>query len=121
MPDLVLQGLVDVGIASVATPLQGLEMRLWTQLELGLLSLTTGDVQTASIQTLDGEPLVMNASGSLRAAVENALRVYHVHPRIVAQADSLEVVRMLVSCGFGKAVVPLEVMQEDAVRSGLSL
>ncbi|MCA1596490.1 MAG: substrate-binding domain-containing protein, partial [Chloroflexi bacterium] len=121
MPDLVREGAVDVGIASTGTALPGLHVTPWKQLHLGLLALDPRTPSPAPIVILEGAPLVMNSSGSLRDAVETALRAHAVTPRIVAQADSLEVVRMLVGCGFGLAVAPLEVLKDDAARSGLVL
>ena len=119
MPDLVREGAVDVGIASTGGELAGLHIRPWRSLHLGLLRAEAQNPEPVSIHELDGAPLVISSSGSLRSAVEAALRTHDVKPRVVAQADSLEVIRVLVGCGFGNAVVPLEVMENP--RSGLSL
>ena len=121
MPDLVREGVVDVGIGSAPERLPGLQSLEWRQLHLGLLCQGPAIAAPRSIRTLDAAPLVISSPGSLRSAVDRAFQHYGVAPRIVAQADSLEVIRMLVAAGFGSAVVPLEVMTEDAARVGLQL
>jgi LysR family cyn operon transcriptional activator len=121
MSELVRNGAIDVGIASVGAPLTGLQVQPWLDLQLGLLQQSSPETAQVSIHSLDHKPLVMNSPGSLRSAVERALQVHNVHPRAVAQADSLEVVLTLVACGFGAAVVPLEVLRPDAARNDLTL
>jgi DNA-binding transcriptional LysR family regulator len=118
MPDLVRSGAVDVGIASAGGPLPGLHLVGWRELHLGLLRAGAGDANSISIRSMQDQPLVISSSGSLRTAIETSLAGHGVTPRISAEADSLEVVRMLVACGFGSAIVPLEVMVAgDLARS----
>ena len=121
MPSLVRDGLVDVGIASINAPLTGLHVRMWMELRLGLLSQRPLAKNPVSVRELQGVPLVTNSPGSIRSQVDQILRDNGVEPRIVAEADSLEVVQMLVGCGFGSAIVPMEVMQVGARESGLCL
>lgn len=121
MPDLVREGAVDVGIASLVVPLSGLQVREWTRLHLGLLRKGQQPPKAVSVSLLHDAPLVMSSPGTLRSAVDNILRTHGIQPRIVAQADSLEVVRVLVGCGFGNAIVPIEALQEEPGQEGFSL
>ncbi|MDQ2732291.1 MAG: LysR family transcriptional regulator [Armatimonadota bacterium] len=121
MPDLVREGAVDVGIASLVVPLSGLQVREWTRLHLGLLRKGSQSKEAVSVSLLQGAPLVMSSPGTLRSAVDTLLRTHNIQPRIVAQADSLEVVRVLVGCGFGNAIVPIEALQEEPGQEGFSL
>jgi DNA-binding transcriptional LysR family regulator len=64
-------------------------------------------------------PFVLATSGSLRTLIEQVLARAGIEPRVVAEADSLEVVKRLVQDGFGHALVSSICVTEEDRAAGL--
>src|SRR5438067_1571778 len=64
-------------------------------------------------------PFVLATPGSLRALMEQVLARAGIEPRVVAEADSLEVVKRLVQDGFGRAIVPAVCVTDEDRAAGL--
>jgi DNA-binding transcriptional LysR family regulator len=146
--DLVHEGRVDIGIASVLTPREDVRVIPWQELELTLIRPRTvqrvsggeretmrrdGDTDTMrrfssspdisipplltrrpDIGTeLTQMPMVLPSAGTLRTLTESLFARCEVAPTVVAECDSLEVVRALVAAGFGQGLVPRACVPED--------
>jgi DNA-binding transcriptional LysR family regulator len=55
----------------------------------------------------------------LRSLTEQVLAGAGIEPRVVAEADSLEVVKRLVQDGFGRALVPAACVTDEDRQRGL--
>jgi DNA-binding transcriptional LysR family regulator len=116
--DLVHEGRVDVGIASILTPREDVRVLPWQELELALIRPTTSDQPT---RTVNGQgtdllmqmPMVLPSAGTLRTMTESLFARCEIAPTVVAECDSLEVVRALVAAGFGQALVPRACVPEN--------
>jgi DNA-binding transcriptional LysR family regulator len=64
-------------------------------------------------------PFVLSTPGSLRTLTEQVLAQAGIEPRVVAEADSLEVVKRLVLDGFGRALIPVANVTEEDRAAGL--
>src|SRR5437660_11380972 len=125
IPDLVRDRRIDIGIASSTAPPPGVRRVPWCELSLVLLDASPGfdgaqgfrrsGVQGDRLEELNTRtpehlntppPFVLTTPGSLRALMEQVLARAGIEPRVVAEADSLEVVKRLGQDGFGRAIVP---------------
>jgi DNA-binding transcriptional LysR family regulator len=106
MADLLQDGRIDVGIASILAPRDGVRVIPWQELELALIRPPWEGGVSASVASLSGTPMVIPSAGTLRTLTESLLARCEVAPRIVAECDSLEVVRALVAAGVGQAILP---------------
>jgi DNA-binding transcriptional LysR family regulator len=66
-------------------------------------------------------PFVLSTPGSLRSLTEQVLAQAGIEPRVVAEADSLEVVKRLVLDGFGRALIPAANVTEEDRAAGLRI
>lgn len=64
-------------------------------------------------------PFVLSTPGSLRSLTEQVLAQAGIEPRVVAEADSLEVVKRLVLDGFGRALIPAANVTDEDRAAGL--
>jgi DNA-binding transcriptional LysR family regulator len=64
-------------------------------------------------------PFVLSTPGSLRTLTEQVLAQSGIEPRVVAEADSLEVVKRLVLDGFGRALIPFANVTGEDRAAGL--
>jgi DNA-binding transcriptional LysR family regulator len=136
IPELVRERRIDVGIASSMTPPPGVRRVAWQELPLVLLdppSDSSGGAQALHSRLLSGalftpappaQPVlsaafVLATSGSLRSLTEQVLARAGIEPRVVAEADSLEVVKRLVLDGFGHALVPAVCVTAEDRAAGL--
>jgi LysR family carnitine catabolism transcriptional activator len=106
MADLVHERRIDIGVASVLAPRQGVRAIPWRELELALLRPEGWDAEPTSIASLAYMPMVLLAGGTLRTLTEAVFARCEIAPPIVAECDSLEVVKALVAGGFGQAILP---------------
>ncbi len=104
--DLVFDRRIEVGVASVGVPREGVRAIPWQELALALVSPEDDPAPPSRIADLDGAPVVLPAAGTLRGLADALLAREAVTPRVVAECDSLEVVRALVASGFGSALLP---------------
>src|SRR5947207_15471245 len=58
------------------------------------------------LSALARAPVVLPAGGTLRTLTESLFARFEIAPPIVAECDSLEVVKALVAGGFGQAILP---------------
>jgi DNA-binding transcriptional LysR family regulator len=136
IPELVRERRIDVGIASSMAPPPGVRRIAWQELPLVLLdppgetagstsqlhaSLLTGSpLSTGSpAQPMPSVPFVLATTGSLRSLTEQVLARAGIEPRVVAEADSMEVVKRLVLDGFGHALVPDACVTAEDLGAGL--
>jgi DNA-binding transcriptional LysR family regulator len=147
IPELVRERRIDVGIASTAGAPPGVRRVPWRDLPLVLLEPATdaagtkdsalsnllsgirsslSPVESARINpatrvpsSLTPLPLVLATSRTLRTLTEQMLVTAGIEPRVVAEADSLEVVKTLVLDGFGWAVVPAACVTASDRAAGL--
>jgi DNA-binding transcriptional LysR family regulator len=138
IPELVRERRIDVGIASSTAPPPGVRRIPWQELSLVILDsarsplpkglfvslLAPEEARAAGEETARSgapdasSPFVLATPGSLRALTEQILSRAGIEPRVVAEADSLEVVKRLVLDGFGRALVPAAcVTREDRAAS----
>jgi DNA-binding transcriptional LysR family regulator len=61
----------------------------------------------------------LSTPGSLRTLTEQVLAQAGIEPRVVAEADSLEVVKRLVLDGFGLALIPGANVTDEDRAAGL--
>jgi DNA-binding transcriptional LysR family regulator len=128
IPELIRDRRIDVGIASSSTPPPGVRRVPWRELSLVLLRSEPEGPQPespASLNSLEhsnvGSPFVLAAPGSLRSLTEQVLAREGIEPRVVAEADSLEVVKRLVQDGFGRAIVPEICVTAEDRAAGLQV
>lgn len=147
IPELVRERRIDVGIASSTVPPPGVRRIPWRELSLVLLdsarnllprellvSLLEPDGSTADSSQAGNpgrepappltlpdtpSPFVLATPGSLRSLTEQVLAQAGIEPRVVAEADSLEVVKRLVQDGFGRAIVPAACVTDEDRAAGL--
>jgi DNA-binding transcriptional LysR family regulator len=141
IPELVRERRIDIGIASSAPPPPGVRRVPWRELALVLLdSAANGPLDDASARLLqragatvgsraefeEGSrvtdsrpPFVLASTGSLRSLMEQVLARAGIEPRVVAEADSVEVVKRLVLDGFGRALVPAANVTDEDRAAGL--
>jgi DNA-binding transcriptional LysR family regulator len=110
IPELVRDRRIDIGIASSSAPPPGVRRVPWRELELVFIG---AEHQTAH------PPFVLSTPGSLRSLMEQVLARQGIEPRVVAEADSLEVVKRLVLDGFGRAIVPAVCVTDEDRAAGL--
>jgi len=103
--DLVQEGRIDVGVASVLAPPEGIRLIPWQELELALIR-PPGGPERVRLSALAEMPVVLPSAGTLRTLTEAILARCEPAPRVVAECDSLEVARELVAAGFGQAILP---------------
>lgn len=121
MGDLVHDRRIDVGVASTLLPREGVRAIPWQELELALVrpvpqagqparptipSAQAGQPAPRSLASLTQSPIVLPSGGTLRALTDALLARHEVVPQVVAECDSLEVVKALVTSGFGCAILP---------------
>jgi DNA-binding transcriptional LysR family regulator len=106
MADLLQDGRIDVGVASILATRDGVRVIPWQELELALIRPPGEEDAPASVASLSEAPMVLPSAGTLRTLTESLLARCEVAPRVVAECDSLEVVRTLVAAGFGQAILP---------------
>jgi DNA-binding transcriptional LysR family regulator len=118
MSDLVHERRVEVGVASVLAPRQELRAIPWRELELGLLCPTALEDHPVALASLARAPMVVPSAGTLRTLTESVFARCEIAPPIVAECDSLEVIKALVADGFGQAILPRICVQphEPGVR-----
>jgi DNA-binding transcriptional LysR family regulator len=97
---------VDVGVASVLVPRQDLRAIPWQELELALLRPEALGEEPAALASLAHTPMILPSAGTLRTLTEGVFARGEIAPPIVAECDSLEVVKALVAGGFGQAILP---------------
>jgi DNA-binding transcriptional LysR family regulator len=143
IPELVRDRRIDIGIASSTAPPPGVRRVPWRELSLVLLDvdgavspaedpnlsrLLGSGVQDSSARPLDTRtpeqlntslPFVLSTPGSLRSLTEQVLAQAGIEPRVVAEADSLEVVKRLVLDGFGRALIPAANVTVEDRAAGL--
>lgn len=114
--DLVREGRIDVGIASVLAPPEGIRVVPWLELQLALIrppEAAPGPVGFAALAEL---PLVLPSAGTLRTLTDGLFARLEIAPSVVAECDSLEVVRAMVATGFGQAILPRVCVPPDGPR-----
>jgi DNA-binding transcriptional LysR family regulator len=118
MADLLQDGRIDVGVASILAPRDGVQVIPWRELELALIRPPWAGDAPAAVATLSDAPIVLPSAGTLRTLTESLLARCDVAPPVVAECDSLEVVRALVAAGIGQAILPRVCVPADgpAVR-----
>lgn len=104
--DLVHEGRIDVGVASVLAPREGVRVIPWCELDLALIRPPGGEPGRLDLGALVALPLILPSAGTLRTLTESLLARCDPAPTVVAECDSLEVVRSLVAAGFGQAILP---------------
>jgi DNA-binding transcriptional LysR family regulator len=137
IPELVRERRIDIGIASSTASQPGIRRIPWRELSLVLLAPPRARAALqeenalsrllgASPASHDPErspapapPFVLASSGSLRTLTEQVLLRAGIEPRVVAEADSLEVVKCLVRDGFGYALAPEECVTAEDRAAGL--
>jgi DNA-binding transcriptional LysR family regulator len=141
IPELVRERRIDIGIASSAPAPPGVRRVAWRELALVLLdSAANGPLDDASSRLLERHaarlgsraerseasrltdlrpPFVLASTGSLRSLMEQVLARAGIEPRVVAEADSVEVVKRLVLDGFGRALVPAANVTDEDRAAGL--
>ena len=59
-------------------------------------------------RSLDQQPVIMPSEKSpLHAEIMEHFRVKHIHPKIVAEVDDIELQKMLILEGYGFAALPI--------------
>jgi DNA-binding transcriptional LysR family regulator len=104
--DLVYEGRVDVGVASVLALREGVRIVPWRELELALIRPPGSGPRQVGLAALSELPVVLPSSGTLRTLTEGLFARCEIAPSVVAECDSLEVARALVALGFGQAILP---------------
>jgi LysR family positive regulator for ilvC len=104
--DLVHEGRIDVGVASVLAPREGVRVVPWCELALALIRPWGSGPERVELGALSDLPMVLPSAGTLRTLTEGLFARCERAPSVVAECDSLEVVRALVASGFGQAVLP---------------
>ena len=77
------------------------------------------DASASRAEPDQSAPFVLATPGSLRSLMEQVLARAGIEPRVVAEADSLEVVKRLVQDGFGHALVPAACVTSEDRAAGL--
>jgi DNA-binding transcriptional LysR family regulator len=126
MGDLIHDRRIEVGVASTLIPREGVRAIPWQELELALVRpveaqagkpASSGSMGSQaggrplgsapqSLAVLAEAPMVLPAGGTLRAVTDTLLARHEIVPRVVAECDSLEVVKALIASGFGHALLP---------------
>jgi LysR family carnitine catabolism transcriptional activator len=106
MSDLVRERRIDVGIASVLVPGEGVRAIPWRQLDLALVRPAEWRDSPKSLAEAGRSPVVLPTAGTLRTLIEGLFARGEIAPPVAAECDSLEVVRSLVASGFGQAILP---------------
>jgi DNA-binding transcriptional LysR family regulator len=106
MGELVEERRIDVGVASTLAPREGVRALPWRNLELALVGPPASGRQPAAPGDLSRYPMVLPSGGTLRTLTEAVFARWGVAPPVVAECDSLEVVKTLVAGGFGLAILP---------------
>jgi DNA-binding transcriptional LysR family regulator len=104
--DLVHEGRIDVGVASVLAPPEGARVIPWQGLDLALIRPPGSGPEPAGLSALAELPMVLPSAGALRTLTDGLLARCEPAAAVVAECDSLEVVRALVAAGFGQAILP---------------
>jgi DNA-binding transcriptional LysR family regulator len=104
--DLVHEGRIDVGVASVLAPREGLRVIPWRELELALIRPPDAGPGRVGLDALTELPVLLPSAGALRTLTDGLFARCDPAPSVVAECDSLEVVRALVASGLGQAVLP---------------
>src|SRR5207249_2688595 len=103
---LVEEQRIDVGVASTLAPREGVRALPWRSLELALVGRAAAAPRPAAAGDLSQYPMVLPSGGTLRTLTEGVFARWEVAPPVVAECDSLEVVKALVAGGFGLAILP---------------
>lgn len=106
MGELVAERRIDVGVASVLVAHEGVRAIPWKELELALVGPARQSRHHHSVAELGSTAMVLPAGGTLRTLCDSLFARCSVTPPVVAECDSLEVVKELVAAGFGLAVLP---------------
>lgn len=115
----VLQGRLDLGLVDYPRPHPKLEIRLWTNEQLVLITPATHSLagrKQITLKQLDGQPMIAFQPGlPMRKAVDDALREARVNVHVVNAFDNVEIIKGAVEVGLGLAIVP-RVSVEHEVR-----
>jgi LysR family nitrogen assimilation transcriptional regulator len=112
-----LEDRLDLAVASAPEPHPQLAVRLlfWEPLWLIAPARARATLRRAEgIGALHGQPLIQSgASNGARRLFDRAAARHKVRPRVVAETDSLPLIRELVAAGVGYNVSPYSAFRED--------
>lgn len=114
---------IDLILANDKPPTEGKKSRFHAKLvgELKVVFVTTPDridLKNNLPRSLNNQPMIMPGEHSpLRNEVLEHFKIKHIHPRIIAEVDDVELQKMLVLDGHGFTALPLISVREE-LRSG---
>jgi DNA-binding transcriptional LysR family regulator len=119
LPLVLLEAAADAGGPEKAALLRLTDGAPMAGAKLGAGETESSNTGQAMAITPVSLSLVLATSRSLRLLTEQVLVTAGIEPRVVAEADSLEVVKRLVLDGFGCAIVPADCVTEADRAAGL--
>lgn len=104
---------IDIILANDKPPKEGKRSQFHAKLigELKVVFVTRSDrflLKEDLPRSLDQQPVIMPSEKSpLHAEIMEHFRVKHIHPKIVAEVDDIELQKMLILEGYGFAALPI--------------